>query len=124
MREAPPLAPSPPYHIHLLFHLSLLTINVQPSAGMQLEPQHTRGPCIMCKMHDKAIEISNALRMALSLPLIEVPKLDVPKEVVKSSALWWPTGVGLRCHSYRNSGPGGALENHLNRIRGVGFLLL
>ena len=91
---------------------------------MQLETQHTCGPCIMCKMRDKAIEISNALRTALSLPLIEAPKLDAPKEVVESSTLWRPTGVGLRCHCYRNSGPDGALENHLDRICGVGFLLL
>ncbi|KAF8685311.1 hypothetical protein AX14_004048 [Amanita brunnescens Koide BX004] len=50
--------------------------------GAQLETQPTRGPCIMRKMRDKAIEISNAFRTALGLPSIEAPKLETPKDVV------------------------------------------
>ena len=44
--------------------------------GAQIE--HIRPPCILRKMHDKAIEISNAFRTALGL---EAPNLDVPKEL-------------------------------------------
>jgi len=49
--------------------------------GAHIETQHIRPPCIMRKMRDKAIKISNAFRTALGLPLIEAPNLDVPKEL-------------------------------------------
>jgi len=52
-----------------------------PGEAAQLETQRTRGPCIMRQMRNKAIEISNAFRTALGLPLIEAPKLHLPKEV-------------------------------------------
>ncbi len=48
--------------------------------GARIETQHNRPPCIMRKMRDKAIEISNSFRTALGLPLIEAPNIDVPKE--------------------------------------------
>jgi len=49
-------------------------------AGPEGARIETRPPCIMRKMRDKAIEVSNAFRTALGLPLIEAPSLDLPKE--------------------------------------------
>ncbi|KAF8324832.1 hypothetical protein F5887DRAFT_1085996 [Amanita rubescens] len=59
-----------------LFRLPLLAGPEEP----QLEAQHVCAPCIMHKMRDKAIAISNAFRTSLGLPLIEAPNLDFPKE--------------------------------------------